>query len=233
MSEPFRAWIELPDSDLRSLLIALVGYEFGTEPEKRIPDIRESRKDFSNYIADQCHVSPSDVVLDLGSGCGFGTYWFAKRAGHVHACDISPAYLSFAKRECADLGNVSFHLIKSLSLDPISDRSIDVVCSMSVFIHLTLYDMYAYFSEFKRVVKPGGRVWFDIADPEMLDLTPPNWWGNVFLEHATQYRGDPRSLSGLMHWNSRTGVEKIAKYFGFESVGRPKNRHQLLFRRSA
>ncbi|MGC2108484.1 MAG: class I SAM-dependent methyltransferase [Candidatus Korobacteraceae bacterium] len=106
-SSTFRHWIDLSENNIRSLLIALVGLNFGPEPEKHIPEIRESRKDFANYVADQARIDGNDVVLDLGSGCGFGTYWFAQRAKHVHACDISPAYLSFAARECSALHNVS------------------------------------------------------------------------------------------------------------------------------
>ena len=215
MSNAYQPWIDLSSSDLRSMLIALIGLEFGPEPEKRIPDIKESRKAYSTYIADQCALSARDVVVDLGSGCGFGTYWLAQRAGHVHACDISPAYLSFARRECAGLGNVSFHLIKSRSLDAVPADSIDAICSMSVFIHLNLYDIFSYFREFRRVVKRGGRVWIDIADSESLDLETPNTNGGYFLSHAKQYSDNPAALAGLMQWNSPAAVKRIAGHFGF------------------
>ncbi len=212
----FKHWVDLSEDNIRALLIALIGLDFGHEPEKRIPEIKESRKAFANHIADQCRVTADDSVVDLGSGCGFGTYWLARRAKHVHACDISPAYLSFAARECAALGNISYHHIESRSLDGIADTSIDVVCSMSVFIHLNLYDIYWYFAEFARILRPGGRIWIDVADPESLDLKTPNTQGGYFLAHAKDYKRRPDSLPGLMQWNSARSAVLIASHFGFD-----------------
>lgn len=229
MTETSVPWIDLSEHDVRSLLIGVIGFDFGPEPDKKIPEIRESRRAYSNYIADQCRVSPNDVVLDLGSGCGFGTYWLAKRARHVHACDISPAYLSFARRECADLGNVSFHLIKSRKLEPIADGSLDAVCAASVFIHLNLYDMYWYFGELRRVLKPQGRVWLDVCDPEWLDLSTPNQGGALFLQHAKEYAADPMQISGLVAWNTPKAVIGIARHFGFEYAPGGKDPQHLLF----
>jgi ubiquinone/menaquinone biosynthesis C-methylase UbiE len=93
--------------------------------------------------------------------------------------------LNFAKRECRDLGNISFHLISSRKLAPLQDKSIDAICSMSVFIHLNLYDIYWYFKEFARVIKPGGRVWIDIADSESLDLSTPQHERGLLPEPRT------------------------------------------------
>ena len=150
--------------DLRSLLIGLVGYDFGHEPETKIREIRESRRDFANSIADIAGINSTDVVLDLRSGCGFATYWLAQRAKHIHVCDVNSAYLQFAKNECRDVSNITFHQIEPRSLSPLADNSIDVVCAMSVFIHFNLYDMYWNFQELARVTKPRARVWIDIAD---------------------------------------------------------------------
>ncbi len=227
-ADSFEHWIDLSEDDLRSMLIALIGLEFGSEPEKRIPEIREARRAFSNHIADQVALSDSDVIVDLGSGCGFGTYWLAQRAKYVNACDISPGYLSFAKRECSELENVSFHLIKSRHLDTIASHSIDVVCAMSVFIHLNLYDIYWYFKEFNRIVKPGGRIWIDFADSESLDLSAPNTNGTRFLRHAKDYDANPSQLGGLMPWNSCVAILEVAQHFGFECKDSKKDGELLL-----
>lgn len=214
----YKHWIGLPADNIRAMLIALIGLDFGPEPEKRIPEIKESRKNFTNFIADKCKISKEDIVMDMGSGCGFGTYWLAQRAKHVHGCDISPAYLKFASNECASLDNVSFHEIKSREFDFLEKDTIDVVCSISVFIHLNLYDMYWYFKEFERIVKPGGRIWIDVADSENIDFKGPNVNGGYFLKHAKDYREDPSSLPGIMQWNSLKSVVNIADLFGFQST---------------
>jgi ubiquinone/menaquinone biosynthesis C-methylase UbiE len=230
--DKFKNWIDLPEHDVRPMLIALIGHDFGLEPEKRVPEIRESRKNYTNYIADKCQIDKKNIVIDLGSGCGFGTYWLAQRAKHVYACDISPSYIKFASKECSSLHNVSFHLIESRRLDFLEKDSIDVVCSISVFIHFNLYDIFWYFNEFKRVVKPGGRVWVDVADSESLDLAGPNRNGELFLRHAESYKESDSSLPGLMNWNSIESVINVAAHFGFENVYK-KTGGELLFRASA
>lgn len=225
----YRRWIDLSEDNIRSMLFALIGNDFGLEPEKRILDIKESRKNYTNYIADKCQINKEDIVIDLGSGCGFGTYWLAQRAKHVYACDISPAYLEFASKECLSLDNISFHLIESRQLDFLKNDSIDVVCSISVFIHFNLYDIYWYFKEFGRVVRPGGRIWIDVADSESLDFKSPNKNGEYFLRHAECYKEDDASLPGIMQWNSLKSVIDIADHFGFQNSYK-KLGGELLFR---
>jgi len=226
-SKRLQHWVNLSKEDMRSMLIALIGYDFGQEPEKRIPEIRLSRKTYTETIANLCNISQNDVVLDLGSGCGFGTYWLAQRAKFVHACDISPGYLEFAANECAELKNINFHRINSRDLSFLEDGSIDVVCSISVFIHLNLYDIYWYFKEFARILRPGGRAWIDIADSDSIDFLAQN--GRYFLNHANEYAEKGiDSLPGLMNWNSATSVIKLAENFDLQNVYRGE-RGELMF----
>jgi len=185
---------------MKSLLIVLIGNDFGPDPEQKVAGNRESRQAFANQIADQTKVTSSDVLLDLGSGCGFGTFRLAERAAWVHACDVSSAYLNFAKRTCAEQKNVSYHLIEPHNLTGISDQSIDVAISMSVFIHFNLYDIYWYFREQQRVVKPTGRLWIDVADADAVRPNSPNWQTEHFLIHARGYRENPSSISGLIRF---------------------------------
>ena len=223
-----KAWVDLSEADIRHMLFALIGPDFGDEPENRLAEIRNSRKSLVEYAADLCNVTSNDVLLDLGSGCGFGTYWLAKRARQVYACDISPAYLSFASRECAKLGNVSFHLIKSRDLDFLEKDSLDVICSISVFIHFNLYDIYWYFKEFARVLKPGGRIYIDIADADQLDFDHPGRYEAYFLLHSEQYQNNPEALPGLMQWNSLPSVVMIASHFGFQNTFKSKDEDPCL-----
>jgi SAM-dependent methyltransferase len=167
-------------------------------------------------------------VLELGSGCGFGTRALALRAKRVLACDISEAYLSFARQELVGLDNIEFHHVESRNLFSIPDGSVDKIVSISVFIHFNLYDIYLYFMEFKRVLTAGGRVVFDFADSHRLA-------GGVrsrvlidqFLEHAPYYKQAPSNLPGLVQWNSAKGIRGAAKLAGFRLLRR--RGHRLLF----
>ena len=223
-----KAWVGLDIENIREMLIALVGFRFGDEPEKHITEIRRERQAYADGFLKLAGVNANDMVLELGSGCGFGTRALALKAGTVLACDISEAYLSFARQELDDLDNIQFHHVASRDLSPIAENSIDKVISISVFIHFNLYDIYLYFTEFRRILKKGGRVVFDFADSHRLN-------GGIrskvlidqFLEHAPYYRDVPSNLPGLVQWNSARGIRGAAKLAGFRQVRR--RGHRLLF----
>jgi SAM-dependent methyltransferase len=58
----------------------------------------------------------------------------------------------------------------------IADQSMDVVYSTAVFMHLDEWDRFRYVQEFHRVLRPGGRVYFD-----NFDLRSPDGW-ELFVE---------------------------------------------------
>jgi len=224
-----RAWVDLNKEDFRGMLINLIGDRFGPRPEEHLDLIRKERAQYAMRFIKMAGVRQTDIVLDLGSGCGFGTATIARHASEVIACDISPAYLEYARRECTDLGNIQFHAIKNHDLSPADDHSVDAVISMAVFIHLNLYDIYQYFEEFSRVLKPGGKVLIDFADMNRLFSPIPNRSQNQqFLSHAKFYRENPGTLAELVQWNSARGIKGIARSLGFRFIKR--RGHKLMFR---
>ncbi len=223
-----RAWIDLDPADVRNMLVSLIGYRFGEQPETRVDEIRVERRGYAQKFLRLAAVNKDQTVIDLGSGCGFGTGAIAEQAGQVHACDISPAFLEFARRECADKDNIQFHAVQPRDLSPIAANSIDKVISMSVFIHLNLYDMACYFDEFKRVLKPGGKVVFDFADSNRLFRRFRNHGNDqLFREHTGYYKENPASLAGLVQFNSARGISQVAYDRGFRRIKR--RGHVLLF----
>jgi SAM-dependent methyltransferase len=225
-----RAWIDLDPEDLRNMLISLIGYRFGARPEERIGEIRTERQAYARSFLQLAAVNRRHTVLDLGSGCGFGTAEIARHALAVWACDISPAFLDFARRECAGLDNVHFLGIEPRKLSALAPDSIDTVIAMSVFIHLNLYDMSAYFGEFARILRPGGRVVFDYADAHRLFARLRSHDNDaLFREHAAYYRKDPASLPGLVQFNSARAISLVARDAGFKRLKR--RGHKLLFAR--
>lgn len=223
-----RAWIDLDPADVRNMLVSLIGYRFGEQPETRVLEIREERRAYARKFLRLGGVTKNQTVIDLGSGCGFGTGAIAECAGQVEACDISPAYLEFARRECAEASNIRFHQVQPRDLGPIADHSIDTVISMSVFIHLNLYDMACYFAEFRRVLKPGGKIVFDFADSNRLFRRFRNHGNDqLFREHTGYYRENPATLAALVQFNSARGIRQVAKDAGFRQVKR--RGHVLVF----
>jgi len=224
------AWVGLSLDDQRQMLISLIGYQFGEQPEQHVDAIRASRRRYAARFARQAGIKKSHRVLEIGSGCGFGTGLLAERSAVVTACDISPAYLSYARLQCQQYDNVCFLQIDNRSLQAIETGSMDAVISISVFIHLNLYDIYWYLQECRRVLSRGGRVCFDFSDEHMLFQSRP-WWrrrqalhDQVFLDHSKDYRRDHRQLFALLQWNSEQGICQVAKQCGFRRVNRYSTR---------
>jgi len=206
----------------------LVGKFFGPDPEKMVDRIKGARKKCAEYVVKAIGLTKSDVVLEIGSGCGYMSALIAPLVDKLYCCDVSKSFLRFAKKECAGISNISFEHVQmySFRFHFLADRSIDAVFAHNVFIHLSLYDIFWYLKEISRVVKPGGRVWFDIANVETFDL--PN--NRSFLEMAQHYKGDNIDCwPMLMQWNSPQAIYEIARMFGFRLMGEDLLQHDKFF----
>jgi arsenite methyltransferase len=106
----------------------------------------------------------AERVLDLGCGAGTDSLVAAQMVGpkgHVTGIDMTPEMLAKARASASEMGaaNVEFVEGEAESL-PFPDESFDVVISNGVIDLIP--DKAAVFSEFYRVLVPGGRI--QIAD---------------------------------------------------------------------
>lgn len=96
------------------------------------------------------------VVLDIGSGIGRLSEYFAKDFAAVHGIDISPTMVDIARRRLSGLSNTSFTTTDGVSI-PFDSDSFDLIFSYLVFQHIdNMRDIERYFSEINRTLKPGG-----------------------------------------------------------------------------
>ncbi|MBN2311983.1 MAG: class I SAM-dependent methyltransferase [Candidatus Hydrogenedentes bacterium] len=100
-------------------------------------------------------------VLDAGAGTGRFTFPLQSRGIDAVAVDISPGML----REGARSARKSPHPFRALVGDierlPFEDNTFDSLVSITVLRHFP--DWPAIFDEYLRVVRPGGRIIFDMA----------------------------------------------------------------------
>jgi len=126
-------------------------------------------------------VTPSQTVLDLGSGAGLDLLIASDRvgpAGRVIGIDMTDAMLDAARAAAGREGRTNIELRRGLIEDlPVDDQSVDWVISNCV-INLSP-DKPKVFAEIRRVLRPGGR--FSISDIVVESL--PDW----LRTHAAAY----------------------------------------------
>ncbi len=116
-----------------------------------------------------------DVVVDVGCGAGQSTLQLAERVGpegHVIGIDVAHLLLGLASRRADRLPQVSFLQADAQSIN-LPGQSVDGIYSR--FGVMAFANPLAAFSNFRRVLKPSGRLafvcWRALDDNE-LDLLP-------------------------------------------------------------
>lgn len=192
----------------------LAGKYFGDRPEENLDGIRELKKKRAAYLCRKLRCNKESVALEIGSGMGFTSKWIAPEVKQLYCHDISASFLEIARKECAGIPNIEFAKIEN---EPATfdypDEFFDIIFADAVFIHLNLYDIYWYFSEFQRLAKRNGKVFINVKNASKVNMRD--------LERmAGFYRDNRDSLKMLLCWNTVAAVVAIAKHFGFSLVSK-------------
>ena len=184
-------------------------------PQRLEPYALKPRRDY--LLA---HVDPGQRVLDLG--CGEGT--FAAILAEAGAAPVGVDIAEVALQRARALHpTLDFRLSPAEGPLPVDDADVDVVWASEVIGHVV--DTAAFFSEIRRVLRPGGRV---------LITTP--YHGrvrNLALALAGFERHfDPRGPQ--LRFYTRGSLERLLRDFGFDDLrlqtsgGPPLLRHTLV-----
>ena len=200
--------------DEKYALQLLVGDYFGDRPEDKLDVIRSAKKNRAAYLCKKMGCDKESVALEIGSGMGFTSKHVAEEVKHLYCCDISASLLNLAKKECSGISNIEFIKIeKEPATFSFQDEFFDFIYADAVFIHLNLYDIFWYFSEFQRLVKRRGKVFINVKNASNIDT-------KVLTRMADFYREDRDSLKTLLCWNSVDAVVTVAANFGFKLASR-------------
>lgn len=141
--------------------VKAVAEAFGYTPEQLTSIPAEANMGLScgNPTA-TAHISPGEVVVDLGSGGGLDVFLASKQVGpqgRAIGIDMTPAMIERARANAKSGGytNVDFYL-STIDKIPLPDTSVDCIISNCV-LNLAP-DKAAVFREIARVLKPGGRL---------------------------------------------------------------------------
>ena len=106
------------------------------------------------------HLPQGCRVLD--AGCGNGRHFLPlSRLYRTVGIDISKKALEGSKTYLEKSGQNSEHLVSSVTSLPFDDESFDGIVCYGVLQHLFTDDRRAAVSEFKRVLSPGGLLFFE------------------------------------------------------------------------
>jgi ubiquinone/menaquinone biosynthesis C-methylase UbiE len=136
------------------------------------------------------HIQNGETILEvaLGTGLTFRELLKANPDGYTVGIDLTPAMLDKARAKAALLAASNYHLAVGDAYNlQLPDHHFDLLMNNYMFDLLPEQDFPRVFGEFKRVLKPNGRL-------IMVNMTK----GVAFYQHfwETVYRLNPRWLGG-------------------------------------
>ena len=131
-------------------------------------------------------------VLEIGCGRGIGTEIIFERFGasEVHAFDLDPDMVNLARdrlRRFIEGGRLRLTVGDATTIDA-PDCSYDAVFDFGILHHVP--DWRAAVAEVARVLRPGGRFFFEEVTRQALD----RWFYRAFVVHPTRDRFAPEDL---------------------------------------
>ena len=155
-------------------------------------------------------ITPEDVVLDVGCGIGRIEKSLAKYCAEIHGVDVSRRMVKLARKRLRDFGNIYIHKNNGRDLSSFPNKKFDFVFSVIVLQHLEKEDAVFYLYEMRRVLKPGGKLYFNA--PNFFDE------GN-FRTFMDKYVKNPSSRTIIkVRYYCPEELKKILTSIGFSIV---------------
>lgn len=175
-------------------------------------DIRKNGALTAAFLRDVLRIESTDKVLEIGCGVARIGRELAPYCGEWHGTDISGNMIAYARERTKDMPNVYLHELPDNSLRIFPDNSFDRVYCSIVFMHLDKPDMFTYIREAYRVLKPGGRAYFDTYN-----LLAPQAWQEFMKIIETFPPGTPRP-GHVSQFSTPQEVEKFMQEAGFDWI---------------
>lgn len=164
-------------------------------------------------------------VLEIGCGRGVGTEIIFERfgAGEVHAFDLDPDMIDQAQRRLSGYSSGRLRLfIGDVAAINASDASYDAVFDFGIVHHVP--DWQQAVKEISRVLRPGGRFFFEEVTKQALD----RWFYRTFLDHPTKNRFTAKEFVAELECQGiAVGSNQVEWFLGDFVVGVGHRLHQL------
>jgi SAM-dependent methyltransferase len=157
-----------------------------------------------------------NAVLDFGCGCGRVPRWFADLEGpEIHGCDYEPRLVRWCD------ANLPFLRATTNGIEPpipYARNSFDVIYALSVVTHMPDSLEYAWLLELRRVLAPGGALWFSVAgDWYRHKMTPDQLAAYERGERVARF-GELPGTNLCTAWHPPSFVRRRLSEIGFELI---------------
>ena len=99
---------------------------------------------------------PVGHILEIACGYGRMTAYLKNHAERITAIDLSESCIQACRTRFADCPNVSLHVTDGMSLEMVSDHSVDFVFSYDSLVHADEMVLRAYIQKLPRILTPDG-----------------------------------------------------------------------------
>jgi SAM-dependent methyltransferase len=144
-----------------------VGHDLPLTGERTVPGVPVENYWFRRHEVAYEYLAPQvagAVVLEVGSGEGYGTELLARSARRVLGIDYDAAAVAHAQRS-----HPAAHFVRAnLAALPVPTQSVDVVATLQVIEHV--WDHGQFVRECVRALRPGGRIF--VTTPNRLTFSP-------------------------------------------------------------
>lgn len=136
--------------------------------------------------------------LDIGCGYGRNLIYMAKQGFEVSAFDLSE-YAVENTKEKAKQQNIKIKeiFVSDMLKTPFGDESFDCMLAMNVISHTDTKGFKQILNEIKRLLKPGGEVYFTVGSKESFWFTNPNC---KYVDDNTRIRVEDGPENGIPHF---------------------------------
>ncbi len=197
-------------------------------------EYRRRRDDVRFYRA--CAEKLRGPILELGCGTGRLLVPLLRDGHSVVGVDLSTEMLDRCRERIAQLNpdaraRAQLHVADFRDLD-LGQRFPIIFCPFNAFMHLyTRDDVERFFSSVKRHLAPGGRLLFDIMNPDLkwLSRDPRRRWARTRFRHPTS--GRAMIYTTTLAWDAALQIAFMNIYYapadgrGREKMVRLAHRH--------
>ncbi len=156
-------------------------------------------------------------VLEIGCGRGVGTEIIFERFGarEVHAFDVDPDMVARARRRLSGYSANRLTLIEGdAAAIKAEDASYDAVFDFGIIHHVPAWQRAV--AEVARVLKPGGKFFFEEVTKRALD----RWFYRTFLDHPKTNRFSAEEfIAELERQGVMVGGNHVEWFFGDFVIG--------------